>query len=293
MNLLRAQALAVEPPVMGEDNPILPPPAQRFQKSEHVPDPPMFSGRAKSELGLFLDQHKIKFLKNADWFPTLQSRLGYAVNRLSHSALTQIRPYINEFGIQLADLARFYQIVENVFGDPDKIATATRELDILRQGNQDFVSYFVEFQRLIAELDWNEHAQKHALFPRISEELRNVMMTKKTPKTFDDYVAKLQSLAKKIAARRAETKGMGNYQLPVTGAPFRPATMFTPAPPGPAATSPGPTNPSFMPGGLVPMDRSATNRRGPPTPEESQQRFDQNLCLFCRGNNHRIAACPF
>lgn len=85
----------------------------------------MFSGRDMTELGSFLDPLKIKLLNNAAGFLTPQFRLGYGVSHLSHSARAQIWPYIKETGINLIAIARFYQILENVFGDLDKIATAT------------------------------------------------------------------------------------------------------------------------------------------------------------------------
>jgi hypothetical protein len=44
------------------------------------------------------------------------------------------------------------------YGVPDRANTAERALSKLRQGNRDFVSYYAEFQRLIADLQWNDAA---------------------------------------------------------------------------------------------------------------------------------------
>lgn len=131
VNLLRAQSLPEEGPVNPEENLIPENPISRNQKSKHFAVPPVFSSHEKSELGPFPDQLKIKFFNNADSFPTIQSRLWYTVIPLSHSALTQIRPYIKATGINLLELTRFHQLLKNAFGDPDTIATAIRELDNL------------------------------------------------------------------------------------------------------------------------------------------------------------------
>lgn len=78
-----------------------------------------------------------------------------------------------------------------------------------------------------------------------------------------------------------------------------PAPVFLSVPPPgslPLPSDPPPPDPPNAP--LLharrtrPMNLSGTNCRCPLTPEERQQCFNQILCLFCGGNNHRLAACP-
>jgi hypothetical protein len=40
-----------------------------------------------------------------------------------------------------------------VFGDPDRVATAERQLESLRPKNQDFATYDIKFERNISDVE--------------------------------------------------------------------------------------------------------------------------------------------
>jgi hypothetical protein len=46
-------------------------------------------------------------------------------------------------------------MLEATLGDPDQVGTASAELDKLILGNKEFSWYYVEFQCLIAIMDYN------------------------------------------------------------------------------------------------------------------------------------------
>jgi hypothetical protein len=47
----------------------------------------------------------------------------------------------------------------------------------LHQGNRDFIMYYVEFQCLIMDLDWNAMVKHTALHHGLSEELKDILLT--------------------------------------------------------------------------------------------------------------------
>jgi hypothetical protein len=54
-------------------------------------------------------------------------------------------------------------ILEATFGDPDQVGTVSAELNKLTQGNKEFSQYYVEFQCLMAILDYDSNTKKAAL----------------------------------------------------------------------------------------------------------------------------------
>jgi ribosomal protein L12E/L44/L45/RPP1/RPP2 len=75
-----------------------------------------------------LTQLHIKLLQTTDHYHNEPARLRYAVSRLEDVALEQILPKVTETNVQLASLTELIQLLNNAFGDPDKEATADREL---------------------------------------------------------------------------------------------------------------------------------------------------------------------
>ena len=69
---------------------------------------------------------------------------------------------------------KIFDQLELSFGDPHKKEKAVRKLHHLRQGNQPFIEYFMEYQHLIMEaggVNWPEDIKKLYLRVGISKEL--------------------------------------------------------------------------------------------------------------------------
>jgi hypothetical protein len=87
-------------------------------------------------------------------FPDEQAKMRYAFNRLSGLAMKRILPHVRDDGeIGLQDLAAFIQLLEAAFGDPDRVATAERNMKEIKQQNREFSLYYAEFQVIAADLD--------------------------------------------------------------------------------------------------------------------------------------------
>jgi len=130
-------------------------------KLAELSDPPKFGGGRK-DLRTFIAQLRLKLHGNSQSFPTEQHRLSYAIGRLEGVAFDQILPYIEGTAVNLPDIDALIKILNDAFGDPDRVATAIRELRSLKQANREFSLYLADFQRLSAETNWNEAAKRDA-----------------------------------------------------------------------------------------------------------------------------------
>ena len=153
-----------------------------------IPDPEMFSGD-KEKLHAFIVQLQLKTQTMTDQ----QTRLRYTVSRLSGPAFDQVASFVKTGTINLPNIDSLIQILEAAFGDPNRYSTAARKINSLRQGNKNFSSYYAEFQRYAANLDWNESAKKEALRKGMSEDLkRDMIHMQENPQTLVQFVTAIQ-----------------------------------------------------------------------------------------------------
>jgi hypothetical protein len=94
--------------------------------AQKIPDPEKYSGDRKN-LRSFLVQLCLK----AATFPTVPEKLRFAVNCLKDNALDQVSPYVKDDTVDLPDLAALVQILENAFGNPNRIQDAERKLNTI------------------------------------------------------------------------------------------------------------------------------------------------------------------
>jgi hypothetical protein len=114
-------------------------------------------------------------------FPSKQSKLQYAFSRLDGAALEQMIHLVQNDRMNLENFEAFVTSLDEAYSDPDHVNTAERTLAKLHQGNRDFVTYYAEFQRLIADLDWNDAAKRAALHRGLSEELKDILSMQDLP----------------------------------------------------------------------------------------------------------------
>jgi hypothetical protein len=175
----------------------------------------------------------------------------YIISRLDRAALRQIATFINRTTINFVSPQALLTYLETSFGNPDPIGTARRELHELKQSKH-FSAYLTEFRRIIGKLKYNDAAQMDALENALSNKLTDALVFTIRLNTMAEYEGQLLALDNRIKAREEEKQGsrntMGQYVAP-------------------------PTTSSFAPGGLAPMDLSATqwqNPRFPARPHPSQ-----------------------
>ena len=132
-----------------------------------IPDPDKYDGDRET-LPNFLLQLRLK----APTLPDEQSRLRYAISLLKDRALSQIRPHVRSGRIELDNLEALISKLEAAFGDPDRTATAERKLMALKQNNRDFSTFFAEFSKYAADLEWNDIAKRSIMRSALCHELK-------------------------------------------------------------------------------------------------------------------------
>jgi hypothetical protein len=284
-----AIAQQAPPPHRQSENP----PASTTQRSEKIPDPDKFDG-TRTKTPDFLTQIRLKLRGNRDRFLDEQGMMMYVVSRLEGAALRQIATFVTEERVNFDSTVALLEYMETSFGDPDTIGTARRELHELKQ-KTDFSAYLTEFRRIMGKLRYDEAAQMDALELGLSGKLKDALVFTTRPATMAEYEKQLLVLDNKIKARDEEKKGTKTHM-----------GQFT------AGTPPTGTHSSLTPGGLAPMDLSATQWQNqnttprPPinlrhevingikktTPAEKAWRRANGRCDFCGEAGHAYMSCP-
>ena len=165
-----------------------PPPAgERPPRRESIPKPHEFPG-SQDHLRLFIAQLRTKFLADAHKFVGVQHRLAYAVGFLKGKAYEQILPLIDEGNINIASAEALITLLEKAFGDPDRVCTAERNLQSLRQKNRNLPDHLADFQQYAAALSCNDSAKRTSLYQGLSAELKDALVTLNTPDELDQYI---------------------------------------------------------------------------------------------------------
>jgi len=266
-------ALATATAALANAGGAAPPAGDRPPKRESIPKPQEFDG-SQDQLRPFIAQLRTKFLGDAHKFVDVQHRLAYAVGFLKVKAYEQILPLINEGNINIASVEAVITLLENAFGDPDRVRTAERNLQGLRQKNRNFSDYLVDFQQYAPEISWNDAAKRTSLYEGLSAEVKDALVTLDTADELDQYIILLKRVDNKIRARAVEPKGPSStWRSPTT------TTTMTPKPAAPPTTTTTATGTQ-----AGPMDLSARRRRLSQAQREDRMRRGQ--CFYCGGANH-------
>lgn len=263
---------------------------QQNFRSEKFPDPEKFDG-TRLKLPGFLIQLQMKLEINDDRFRNEASKVIYSVSRLEGRALDQVVPLVSiNPTAPFSNVEEFVAYLQSSFGDPDPRGTARRELISLKQGKGDFATYYSEFLRLMAYLEYNESAKIDALREGLSEELKDALTFRTDlPNSTEAFASMLMIIDNQVRGRKADKTVRNNLSQ--------------------SQTSHITTHPSHVPGGLAPMDLSASQYMMAvrPTPEnrytfingqrkttvaEKHWRRQNNLCLYCASSGHGFSSCP-
>jgi len=183
-----------------------PPAGDRPPKRESIPKPPEFDA-SQVQLHPFIALLRTKFLRDAHKCMDIQHRLAYAVGFLKGKAYEQILPLIDKANINITSVEALITLLENIFGDPDRVRTTEPNLQSLHQKNCKISDSLADFQRYTAEVTWNAAAKRTSLYEGFSPELKDALVTLDTPDKLDQYLILLQCVYNKIRAHAAQRKG--------------------------------------------------------------------------------------
>jgi Retrotransposon gag protein len=257
-------------------------------RREKIPDPPKYSGD-RAGLRPFLTHLLLKLSRDHDLFPDEQKKMAYAIGRLEGSAFNHLLPYVQPTGVSLESVESLVEVLETAFGDPDRVGSAERALENLRQNNRDFATYYAEFSRLIADVDWkSDPAIRHALKRGLSLELRQELVHHDIPESLTGFVRLCQKLDNRLRAFEAEQRPRPSSRptprhTPVLARTQAPFPVSIPSHAAQSATS-------SIYRGPAPTDLSSNRRKL--SPEERARRIAEGLCLYCGGAGHMASVCP-
>jgi hypothetical protein len=165
--------------------------------------------------------------------------------------LEQLIHLVKDDCVNLANFEAFVTSLEEAYGDPNRVNTAERALAKLRQGNRDFVTYYAEFQRLIAHLNWNDAVKHVALHRGLCEELKDILSIQDLPEDWSCYVVLVKKWDMQYRVCKVEAHRSSGQTKPATMPTARNTS------PNPAQNTPHPTSSSSSHFGPAPMDLSA------------------------------------
>src|SRR5258706_13779509 len=98
--------------------------------------------------------------------------------------MDQIQQYIKDDSVGLKDLVVLIKILEEAFGNPNRVAEAEAKLCNLQQGSHEFTAYYAEFQHYASKVKWDETAKLSMLRKGLAYHLQNnLVMVDKDPET--------------------------------------------------------------------------------------------------------------
>ena len=168
-------------------------------KPKEVNNPEPFSG-IQTDLKRFKNQLAL-VAADVGCFTDIQHQLRYYFSLLKGDAYTIMEPYVSPSGVAFPDIEAFLKEITRIFGDSDKMATAARELENLKQGSRDFVRYYyADFARLTAILILTVETKMQTLEHGIANEIRNAMAYQDTPdnETLESNVSRLKRMDERL-----------------------------------------------------------------------------------------------
>jgi hypothetical protein len=120
-----------------------------------VEDPELYYGE-KPKLWAFLMQCELKFNCKPNKFDWDTKKVNYASSWCRGNTWAWIEPSITEGKSKYEGWEDFKTAITRAFGEADSKEVARRKFKTIRQGNHSAAAYWVEFQRFIADLDYND-----------------------------------------------------------------------------------------------------------------------------------------
>jgi hypothetical protein len=201
-------------------------------KSTKLPHPPVFIGTLDPPFEDWLSKIRSKLKANHDHYPTEDLRMGYVENRVGGTAIKHLAPRLRASATNPYKTSdEMLETLEKVYRDPDRRTTALQEFRKLYQGNRDFNSFWAEFQRLAAEVDYSPETLIDELRNKVSVDLEYAIITETDPVDVYALARKCQQYdinIQRLKARESRIPARNHTALPVqTSQEKAPATLTT------------------------------------------------------------------
>ena len=254
-----------------------------------VASPEHFTGQ-RNKLKTFLTQVTMVITLQPSRFTTETSKVFYTGSYLRDTALLWFQPYVtaNPQPAFMSNFNLFQQELQAIFGDPDEIGTAERQLYALQQRGS-VTSYLTEFQRLTSIIKWNDEAKSAQFYRGLKDIIKDELARSGKPRDLKE----LQEAAIRIDTRlfeRQVEKGTRTHLYannPIGYQQrFQPRTSYTSTQTRTIINKP----PESL--NAITANPKNLTKRGKLNPAEYQRRKDNNLCLYCGDKGHQVLKCP-
>ena len=168
------------------------------KSSPNYLDPDKFNGD-KTKLEAFVTQLRIKLQQNANYFVrpgqnTEQNWLSYTIFCLEGEAFIQVKLFVSQSGIDLADVAALEDLLKARFGEVDPVGTAKHEMYRLYQANKVLEVFLNTFLVLAKKAKLNDNQTLDLLYEKLSDKFKSLFVTKKRQTNLGDLIKKLHSM---------------------------------------------------------------------------------------------------
>lgn len=240
-------------------------------------DGEIFTGQ-KKDFYAWKDTILLKLNSNSDHFPDERSKLGYIYSQMNLISKTHIQIWVKDGIILFDSVNQMINVLDTIFGDPNRVRDAVNRMHANFQRNQAFSSWIVEIRRdaAIAGYDSNSRPLRDLIFYNMSLELKKALVHERDIDNlnFDEAIARLQDIDNRqraifnLVSKSNDRKAQFSRSLST---------------PMPNLALKG-----------DPMDLSLvdTQRRGPLSREEKDRRRRLGLCIYCGEKGHLLNYCP-
>lgn len=270
-------------------------PAREASPSHHTPKEPKvsapeaFHGREKTKLPAFLLGLNIVFNTQASRYPDDLTKINYAISFLRDDAIAWVTPFSNKPAVEqpawLSSYDLFVEELKTMFGDPDEVATAERQIRVLRQRGP-ASAYFAEFRRLAAVLGWNDTALASQAYTGLKDSIKDELARIGRPTSLGALIETATRLDNRLFERQTERERSNNISNKNVTATAQTTRNFVSTPTGGKTVTTQVIKKEFVPASGAPT------RRGPLTDQEKERRRREGLCLYCGQAGHALDTCP-
>lgn len=247
------------------------------QKSVLMKDGEAFSG-LREDYYPWKESILLKLNTNADHFPNEHSKLAHIYSQMNITSKTHIASWVRNGVLLFESVDQMIQLLDTVFGDPNRVRDAVNRLHSNFQRNKPFATWIVEIRKdaAIAGYELNSRSLLDLVYYNMSIELKQALVHERDIDSlkFDQAIARLQDIDNR---QRAVASLISNHRKRHQNV-FQPAQSYS--------------HSTAHTGDPMDLSAASSSKKGPLTQEEKNRRRSLKLCMYCGEAGHFIQSCP-